>query len=133
MSNQEKDLDVIINEIKDAAKEVYDGLKAGYDESVYEEAMALEFRNRNLSYEVERNTEIFYKGEKVGLHRLDFIVENKLVVELKAATKISKSHIGQTKAYLKTLNLPKGLLINFPYPHDDIGPEMQGIENDHID
>lgn len=81
--------------------------------------MAIEFRERNISYEVEKNTEIFYKGIKVGIHRLDFILENKLVVELKAQTSITKSHEGQTRAYLKTLNLQDGIIVNFPYPDKD--------------
>jgi len=59
---------------------------------------------------------IFYKGEKVGIHRLDFILEEKFVVELKAQSGITQSHIGQTKAYLKTLDLKNGIVVNFPYP-----------------
>ena len=124
-----KSIDSIIENVRDAANSVYSELHAGYDESVYEEAMALEFRNRKIDYEVERNTEIFYKGEKVGIHRLDFILENKLVLELKAAANISKSHIGQTKAYMKTLDLKNGMIVNFSYPDRDEGPQMEIISN----
>jgi len=109
----------LIQEIQNAAKEIYKELGAGYNEEIYEEAIAVELRQRKISYEVERNTEIFYKGSKVGIHRLDFILEGKLVVELKAQMGLTKSHIGQTKAYLKTLKLTDGLLINFPYPDKD--------------
>lgn len=112
-------MEEILNQVIDAAGEVYRILGAGYQESIYEEAMAVEFRKRKLKYEVERTTEVFYKGEKVGEHRLDFIVEGKLVVELKAATSISKSHIAQMNSYLKTLKKEKGLLINFPYPEKE--------------
>ena len=108
--------DPLIKQTIEAVKEVYKILGAGYEEAIYEEALALEFRKRKMNYEVERNTEVFYKGEKVGVHRLDFILENKLVVELKAVSSISKSHIAQTLSYLKTLGLKIGLLINFPYP-----------------
>ena len=100
----------------ESAKQVYGELRAGYNEGIYEEAMAVEFRERKIPYEVERNTEIFYKGVKVGIHRLDFILEDKLVVELKAQPYIMPSHIGQTRAYLKTLKLNDGIIINFPYP-----------------
>jgi GxxExxY protein len=113
------EMEEILNQVIDAAGEVYRILGAGYQESIYEEAMAVEFRKRKLKYEVERTTEVFYKGEKVGEHRLDFIVEGKLVVELKAATSISKSHIAQMNSYLKTLKKEKGLLINFPYPEKE--------------
>ena len=109
----------LIQEIKNAATEIYKELGAGYNEEIYEEAIAVELRQRKISYEVERNTEIFYKGNKVGIHRLDFILEEKLVVELKAQVSITKSHIGQTRAYLKTLKLTEGLIINFPYPDGD--------------
>ena len=109
----------LIEEIKNSAREIYKELGAGYNEEIYEEAIAIELRQRKISYEVERNTEIFYKGSKVGIHRLDFILEGKLVVELKAQMGLTKSHIGQTKAYLKTLKLTDAILINFPYPDKD--------------
>ena len=99
----------------------------GYLENVYEEAMAIELRERKIDYDVERNKEIFYKGIKVGTHRLDFIIEKKLVVELKAATSISNSHIGQTHAYLKATGLKNGLIINFPYP-DEKGVQFEPID-----
>lgn len=107
------------NQVKESAIQIYKELGAGYDESIYEEAMAIELRERKVPYEVERNTEIFYKGIKVGVHRLDFILDNKLVVELKAQTSITKSHEGQTRAYLKTLRLDDGMIVNFPYPDKD--------------
>ena len=106
-------------QVKDASKQVYKALGAGYDESIYEEAVAIELRERNITYEVERNTEIFYKGEKVGIHRLDFILEGKLVVELKAQAGITKSHVGQTLAYLNTLKLNHGMIVNFGYPEQE--------------
>jgi len=74
----------LINIIKESACDIYKELGGGYNEVVYEESMALELRERGINYDVEKNTEIFYKGVKVGIHRLDFIVERKLVVELKA-------------------------------------------------
>jgi len=123
------DTDEIIKKIKGFTIEVYKILKAGYNETVYEEAMAVEMRRSKIGYEVEHNTEIMYKGEKIGTHKLDFIVEGKLVVELKAAASISKGNKAQLKAYLKTLGLKKGLLINFPYPDAD-EPEIQEISVD---
>jgi len=110
------DIEHLIEHVKKASQEVYKTLGAGYNESIYEEALGVELRERKISYEVERNTEIFYKGEKVGIHRLDFILEKKLVVELKAQSGITQSHIGQTKAYLKTLRLKNAIVVNFPYP-----------------
>ena len=110
------DVEQLVEQVKLASQEVYKVLGAGYNESIYEEALGVELRARKISYEVERNTEIFYKGEKVGIHRLDFILEDKFVVELKAQLGITPSHIGQTKAYLKTLGLKNAIVVNFPYP-----------------
>jgi len=116
----------LINVVKESSCDIYKGLGAGYNESIYEEDMALEFRARKINYDVEKNTEIFYKGVKVGVHRLDFIVENKLVVELKAQSAIYPSHVWQTRSYLKTLELNNGILINFPYP-DKAKPDFKII------
>ena len=116
----------LINILKESACDIYKGLVAGYNETIYEEAMALELRLRRINYDVEKNTEIFYKGVKVGIHRLDFIVENKLVVELKAQNAVYPSHVGQIRSYLKTLNLNNGILINFPYP-DKAKPDFKTI------
>ena len=110
------EIEQLVEQVKIASEEVYKALGAGYNEKVYEEAMGIELRLRKIPYVIERNTEIFYKGEKVGVHRLDFILEDKFVVELKAQSGITASHIGQTKAYLKTLNIKNGIVVNFPYP-----------------
>lgn len=114
------------NQVKESAEEIYRELGAGYNESIYEEALAFELRQRKIPYEVERNTEIFYKGVKVGIHRLDFILDGKLVVELKAASSVTSSHVGQTTAYLKTLKLHHGLVVNFPYPDKD-SPDFKDL------
>lgn len=118
MSSQ-NNLEETVNQVKDAAKTLYLELGGGYLEGIYEEAMAIELRERKIPYDVERNREIFYKGIKVGTHRLDFIVNTSLVVELKAGSAITKSHEGQTNAYLKATGLKNGLIINFPYPDKD--------------
>ncbi len=122
----------LISEIINSAKKVYRVLGAGYEETVYEEAMAVEFRSRNILYDVERSAEIFYKGKKVGLHRLDFVVNSQIVVELKDLSKISSSSRSQIQAYLKTLGLKVAILINFPYP-DAPEPEIEIINLDKKD
>ena len=120
------DIATLIRFVKIASGEVYKELHAGYSESIYEEAMAVEFRKNGVKYDVEKNTEIFYKGIKVGIHRLDFILEDKLVVELKAQVSITASHEGQTNSYLKTLGLKDGIIVNFPYP-DKPQPDFKEI------
>ncbi len=118
--------EAIIKKIKKFAKEVYKGLGEGYNESVYGEALALELRRAKIDYNVELNAEVMYKNEKVGIHRLDFVIEGKVVVELKSTGTLSKGNRSQLMSYLKTLGLKKGLLINFPYPASE-EPEIEEI------
>lgn len=113
--------------VTEAARRIYKELGSGFVEQVYRDAMAVELRLLGLYYEVERNIEVFYKGQCVGLHRLDFIVERGLVVELKASAKISEHNFAQTRAYLKTTDLNSALVINFPSPENEDGPEIQFV------
>jgi GxxExxY protein len=110
-----------------AANRVYRELGPGFVEQVYRDAMAVELRLLGLRYEIERNIEVFYRGARVGLHRLDFIVDGNLVVELKAAGKISEHNFAQTSAYLRTTDLKTALVINFPSPEKEDGPEIEVV------
>ena len=130
----------LMKTIQDCAKEVYRVLEAGYSESIYEEAMCVELKNREIDYEVQHTVEVFYKEKKVGTHRLDLIVRNSIVVELKAASTISKSNKAQLRSYLITLKkegkIKKGLgiLINFPYPYDVAEEKMfEEVDIDILD
>jgi GxxExxY protein len=67
-----------------------------------------------------------YKGEKIEIHKLDFVIERKFVIELKAGASTQKSHVSQTISYLRTLGLKKWLIINFPYP-DKEEPDFEEI------
>jgi GxxExxY protein len=119
----------IIKKITKFAEEVYSTLGAGYNEAVYEEALGVELRNAKIDYEVQHSTEIMYKKAKVGTHRLDFIIDGKVVVELKSSASISKGNRSQLIAYLRTLGLKKGLIINFPYPDADT-PQIEEVSAD---
>ena len=109
----------LVEQVKEAATEVYEILGDGRIESVYEQAMAVEFRRRNISYQMEVYTEVFYKGERVGTAALDFIVDDRLIVELKALGSMGKPAIAQTQAYMREVGIGHGLLVNFPYPAKD--------------
>ena len=117
----------LFNKISEMAHDVYGALGGGHSERVYEEAMSVELRSRDIEYEVERTTEIFYKGEKIGKHHLDFIVDSDVVVELIATDKIYPSNTAQMRSYLKTLGLKRGMVINFPYP-DKASPDIEIVE-----
>jgi GxxExxY protein len=127
MKQIRKDLRSVVS---DAARRVYKELGSGFNEQVYGQAMAIELRSLGLDYEVERNIEVFYKGERVGLHRLDFIVNRSLVIELKAAGSVSDRNFAQTRAYLKTTALRFALVINFPSAESDDGPVIEFVQAD---
>ena len=108
--------------VLDVANEVYAELRGGHDESVYHQAMAYEFRLRDISYKVEDTAAVLYKNkQRVGTRRLDFVViaDNNLVIELKAKDKIAPKDRAQLRAYLRTVGQRSGLLINFPYDDAD--------------
>ena len=110
--------------VEDAAKRVYAELGGGHLESVYRLAMAIEFRELGISYETEHTREIFYKEQRVGEHRLDFLVlDDDVVIELKAIESTKKG-LAQLGAYLRTLSKKtgrkqSGMLINFPPEGDE--------------
>ena len=91
------ELEELIDEVKAAATEVFEALGDGRLENVYEQAMAVAFRQRSIQYQMEVYTEAFYKGERVGTTALDFIVDGRLVVELKALGSLGKPSIAQPR------------------------------------
>jgi GxxExxY protein len=96
-----------------AAISVHKALGPGFLESVYEEALAIEFNAFGINYERQKVVPILYRGRPVGEHRLDFLVEKQVVVELKAATALEKVFFAIVRSYLKATNLESGLLFNF--------------------
>ena len=99
------------------AIEVHRSIGAGALESIYEEASAYEFGLKGLAFRRQASLPVVYKGVNLGLgYRVDFIVEEKLVVELKTVERLLPIHDAQVLTYLKVLNLRQGLLINFNVP-----------------
>jgi GxxExxY protein len=111
-----KEIDDLANAVIGAAIEVHRVLGPGYLESVYEAALAVELKLRGMAFEMQKPISVEYKGHAVGEGRLDLLVGGKLVVELKAIDALAPIHTAQVMSYLKTLNLPLGLLINFNVP-----------------
>lgn len=96
-----------------AAIEVHKILGPGFMEKAYEEALALELDRLRISYEQQRLVRVRFRGAIVDTHKIDLIVEGKVVVELKAVKAIEDVHLATTLAYLKATNLKVGLVINF--------------------
>ena len=111
------DLNVLSGQIVDCAFQVHKELGAGFLESNYEEAFIIELKRKNLKFEQQETHKIKYKeGFLNSVFRFDLIVENSILIELKAVETIHPVHQAQIYAYLKATNLPLGLLINFNVP-----------------
>jgi len=96
-----------------AAIEVHRVLGPGFLESIYEKALCLEFAHVGMAFEVQKAVPVYYRGQVVGEHRLDLLVEDRIVVELKATKAIEPIHFCVVRSYLKARNLSCALLLNF--------------------
>lgn len=96
-----------------AALRIHRELGPGFLESIYEEALAIELRLLGLPFERQKPVPIFYRGQPVGEHRLDLLVESTVVVELKAVGALENIHFAVVRSYLKALGLTDALLLNF--------------------
>ena len=105
--------DKLTYEIIGCAMKVHNTLGNGFQERIYQRCLAIELQKSNLSFEQEVNQKIFYEGFDVGTRRADFIVENRVIIELKAVINLEDVHLAQTKNYLTAYGFEKGLLINF--------------------
>ena len=95
------------------AMKVHRVIGPGFPEIIYMRCLCIEFKNAGLNFETEVERDIFYDGIKVGSRRLDLIVENKVIVELKAVTEVEPLFYNQIINYLKIFKIEVGLLINF--------------------
>lgn len=100
--------------IRGALFAVFNELGCGYLERVYQDALEVEFRLRNIPYEREKTIQITYKGKPLGdSYRADFVCYGKIIVELKAVTEILGVHRAQVVNYLKATKANLGFLVNF--------------------
>ena len=116
-----------------AAMAVHSALGAGLLESAYEKALSHEFAKNNLQHRRQVQLPVQYGGAKISpAYRIDFVVENCLVIEVKAVEKILPVHRAQLLSYIKLANLPLGLLLNFKVAHlkDGICRQINAPEND---
>lgn len=95
------------------AMEVHRNLGNGFQEVIYQRALAIEMTLQSIDFSREQEMEIFYKGENIGLRRVDFFIEGKVMVELKAVVQLENVHLAQAINYLEAYGLDIGLLINF--------------------
>ncbi len=103
----------ITHKIIGCAMKVHSTLGNGFQEVIYQWALAIEMRVQGLSFQREMEMPIFYREEQIGTRRVDFFVEDCVMVELKAMEKIEDVHKAQAINYLEAYNIADGLLINF--------------------
>src|SRR5713101_3490297 len=96
-----------------AAIRVHKELGPGFLEAMYEEALAIEFAAAAISFERQKLLPVFYREHLIGEHRLDFLVEQEVILELKAISALEDVHFGIVRSYLKAANLSDALLFNF--------------------
>ncbi len=106
-------IDALTQMIIGSAFEVHKELGTGFLEKVYENALKEELVTRGMSVEVQKPVSVYYKGNNVGEYFADLVVEDRIIIELKAVEKLHDVHEIQLKNYLRATDIEIGLLINF--------------------
>lgn len=105
--------DELTYKIIGCAMKVHNAMGAGFQEVIYQRCLAIELERVGLVFQREQEQTVYYESIEVGTRRADFIVESKVVVELKALVNLEDVHIAQAKNYTVAYDFPLGLLINF--------------------
>lgn len=99
--------------IRGACFTVYNNLGGGHKESIYQKALAIELENSGINFEKEKSLTVDYKNVNIGVYRPDFVINNEIIIEIKAVDFIIKDYEVQLLNYLKSTKLSLGFLINF--------------------
>ena len=110
---QENDIDRLTHRIIGCAMKVHSTLGNGFQEVIYQRALAIELSYEGISFQRELEMSIFYRGEQIGTRRVDFLVEGEVMVEIKAIEKLEGVHKAQAINYCEAYDIADGLLINF--------------------
>jgi len=116
-----------------AALEVHKFLGNGFQEVIYQRALAIELEEKELSFVREQKMWINYKGKNIGTRRVDFFIEDKIMLEIKAVIKLEDVHLAQAINYLEAYNLEIGLLINFGSKSMEFKRLMRKLNHDSSD
>jgi len=115
----------ITQKIIGSAMKVHSVLGNGFQEVIYQRALEIEMQESGLIFAREFSMPIYYKNTQIGERRVDFFVESKIMVELKAVIQLENVHLAQAKNYLEAYNMQVGLLINF----GSISLQFKRLEN----
>jgi GxxExxY protein len=111
--NYKMNLEDVTYKIIGSAMKVHNTLGNGFQEVIYQRCLAIEMERAGLNFGREIEQTIYYDGIEVGTRRADFVVEGKVIVELKALINLEDVHLAQAKNYVVAYDFPVGLLINF--------------------
>jgi GxxExxY protein len=103
----------ITQKIIGCAMKVHQKMRNGYTEQIYQRCLAIELSRMNISFRQEVELSIYYEHIQIGKRRVDFLIDDKIVVEIKALSELTDQHLAQALNYLETQRLEVGLLINF--------------------
>ena len=113
-----QDINVLTNKVLGLAFEVHTQLGAGLLESTYESCLFYELKENNINVERQKKLPIIYKGIQLDTdYRIDLLIDNQLIIELKSVEALQPVHSAQLLTYMKLSNLKYGLLLNFNVPH----------------
>ena len=115
----------ITEKIIGAAMKVHAALGNGFQEVIYQRALEIEMEESGLKFARELSIPVYYKSRQIGERRVDFFVEEKIMVEIKAIIQLENVHLAQAKNYLEAYNMQVGLLLNF----GSISLQFKRIEN----
>lgn len=115
----------ITEKVIGAGMKVHSALGNGFQEVIYQRALEIELEESGVRFAREFNMPVFYKGKMIGERSVDFLIEDKIAVELKAILKLEPVHFAQAKNYLEAYNLEVGLLFNF----GSISLEFKRLQN----
>lgn len=113
MIRNEEEINALTHKIIGCAMQVHRTLGNGFQEVIYQRALAIEFAFQRVDFAREMEMDLFYREQHIGTRRVDFFVENKVMVEIKAIEKLEDIHKAQAINYCEAYNIADGLLINF--------------------
>ena len=110
---EKEELEKLTHKIIGCCIDVHKELGPGFLESIYHRALEIRFAEEDIKFESEKEISVSFHKKFIGIHRLDFLVEKEVVLELKTVEEIHKKYYAQVRSYLKAVNKDIGLLINF--------------------
>ncbi|MEW6619393.1 MAG: GxxExxY protein [bacterium] len=110
---EKEEREILINKIIGYCIDVHKELGPGFIETVYHKSLESKFKDEKLNFESQKEIPIYYHNRFVGIHKLDFLIENEIILEIKTVEEIHNKYYAQVRSYLKAVDKKMGLLINF--------------------